>query len=130
VRTLNATGFYKPTGGMKYIERRESRERLFEFTPADFEEAAVMEEHAALDDALNDIEKCEVPKLQALVAELKKQEARAARSEEEHWRLFEDRGAPLCFRLRSCLKIMGFLFQNFHRKFRDFRHLNRPMGRL
>ena len=83
VRTLNATGFYKPTGKIKYLERRESRGRLFEFTPSDFEEAAAMEEQTAPDSALDDIEKSEAPKLQALVAGLKKQEARVAKSEED-----------------------------------------------
>ena len=65
MRTLNATGFYKPTGEMKYLEHRESRERPLEFTPEDFGEAAVMGEQTALDDALGDIGKSEAPKRHA-----------------------------------------------------------------
>jgi len=38
---------------------------------------------------------------------------RRAQASAAHWRLFEDRGAPLCFRLRSCLKNYGFFISGF-----------------
>ena len=121
MRTLNTTDFYKPTGKMKYLERRESREGLFEFTPADFEEAAVMEEQTALDDALGDIGKSEAPKRHAAAPFL----LFAARKQAQRT------GVYLRADGRNCLKNYGFLFRNFrdsaensdiYRGFRGFRY--------